>query len=418
LEELSPIRNLQETQKKCYETELLSLQTVLFAERIKGSNSWRIVLDGTPFFAESGGQVGDTGFLKNEHGVFRVDKTSLLTFEGKVWISHEGEFLQGHFQTGQGITAEVNEERRRKIASHHSATHLLQAALRQRLGSHVTQKGSLVEEHHLRFDFSHPKELSEEEKTDIENIVNAVIFSASPVELLECSQEEAHCLGALSFFGEKYGEKVRVVRMKKCKDYFSQELCGGTHVRNTGQIGGVKILSESGIAAGVRRIEAVAGPAFLEWVREVLKEKDETIVRLKCEQKKMARQLQKVESANAQKSAEITKEKCGEWWLIHQHLGELPAQQARECAQQQGASLSSGVLLITSLQEGHISLIVEVGAQDVDKISAHDLIQVACLPLQGQGGGKRHRAQGGSAHPEYFGKALDAVRAFLKECPN
>ncbi|GHS91804.1 alanine--tRNA ligase [Alphaproteobacteria bacterium] len=457
-QELAQLK-IPETQKKCYDT-LTSSQKILFLKKREGRLF--VVLDGTPFYAESGGQAGDRGFLtkdssrlleessKTEFGTrdskrrsgmysdvhehssiestppktvfeeyskkssaWRVESTYPLTFQGQTWVVHEGATAD-FFQEGDSVEAAVDADLRKRTAAHHSAAHLLQAALREVLGKHVTQKGSSVNEKHIRFDFSHPKGLSPEERQAVEARVNAVILLASPTETLECDLQEARTLGALTFFEEKYGERVRVVRMREGDSYFSQEFCGGTHVANTGQIGLFKILSEEGVAAGVRRMEAVVGHALLEEFAKNISEKDAEIARLKEEQRKLQKQRLQAEAAHAQSAAQTATETCGSVRLTVQNFGELAPQQMRNLATHHAASLKEGVAVFISSHEGKIALVVCVGKADEARLSAKDLAQAACEKLGGQGGGKGAIAQGGGSNPAALGDALDALRDILK----
>ncbi len=219
-----------------------------------------LVLDKTPFYAESGGQVGDQGVISTPTAVFNV---SDVQKEGEAYF-HIGRVASGEFQQQQNVTATVDEGQRQATALNHSATHLLHAALRDVLGDHVTQKGSLVSAERLRFDFSHFEPISSEQLQDIERLVNAQIRLNVDVETQITDPETAGANGAMALFGEKYGDKVRVLKMGE----FSTELCGGTHANRVGDIGLIKILSETGIASGVRRIEAVAGEDALNWVEQ------------------------------------------------------------------------------------------------------------------------------------------------------
>ncbi len=216
-----------------------------------------VFLDRTPFYAESGGQVGDRGWLRTDAATFVVEDTQSP-------YAHLGHLDQGALRVGDKVRCEVDQARRRAIALNHSATHLLHAALRKVLGEHVTQKGSLVTPERLRFDFSHFEPLTREQMETIEDLVNQQIRDNVPVQTQVLPLQEALDAGAMAFFGEKYGEEVRVLRMGE----FSIELCGGTHVNRAGDIGLFKIVSEAGIAAGVRRIEALTGQAALNWVRD------------------------------------------------------------------------------------------------------------------------------------------------------
>ena len=229
-------------------------------ERLEAGQEGMLVLDQSPFYAESGGQVGDTGRILGDTAEFKVQNTQK---QGKVFV-HIGRMLKGSLAPGDRVRAQVDRLRREAIARNHSVTHLLHAALREVLGEHVTQKGSLVTDQRLRFDFSHFEPISPEQLNQIEMLVNQHIRQNHEVVTRIMEQEEAKNSGAMALFGEKYDDRVRVLSMGD----FSVELCGGTHVKRTGDIGLFKILSETGVAAGVRRIEAVSGPAALQRVNE------------------------------------------------------------------------------------------------------------------------------------------------------
>src|SRR5690606_28666418 len=229
-------------------------------EVLEDGEQGAVVLASTPFYGESGGQVGDTGVLEGDHGSFVVDDTQK---SGKA-ILHLGRVQLGKLQAGERITARVDGERRGRIVLNHSATHLLHAALRKILGEHVMQKGSLVAPDRLRFDFSHYEAVSPEQLQQIEKLVNDQIRSNTAAETNVMKYDDAVASGAIALFGEKYGDDVRVMRLGD----FSVELCGGTHVKSAGEIGLFKITSEGGVAAGIRRIEAVTGKGALEWIDE------------------------------------------------------------------------------------------------------------------------------------------------------
>ncbi|HHI75883.1 MAG TPA: alanine--tRNA ligase, partial [Gammaproteobacteria bacterium] len=230
-------------------------------DHLEAGEQGMVILDRTPFYAESGGQVGDAGVLLANGVRFEVEDTQK---QGGAVFGHLGRLVEGRLGLGDRVRAQVDQERRRAIALNHSATHLLHAALRRVLGEHVQQKGSLVEAARLRFDFSHFEPVSRDQLEEIERLVNAEIRANHPVETRIMSLEDAKAVGAMALFGEKYDEQVRVLRMGD----FSIELCGGTHVGATGDIGLFKITLESGIASGVRRIEAVTGDAAVRWVQQ------------------------------------------------------------------------------------------------------------------------------------------------------
>lgn len=358
-----------------------------------------IILDQTPFFAESGGQVGDTGEISDDHELkLNVMNTRAILSEGKCWVLHECQILSGQPQMNQRVKATVDLKRRKTISAHHSATHILQAAMREILGMHITQKGSLVDEHKLRFDFTHVQELSDFQKTEIENRVNHVILSATPTETLICSKDTAVSQGALAFFDEKYGEEVRMVQIGKNDKsaYFSKELCGGTHVSNTGEIGAFKILTESGIAAGVRRIEAVCGNALLQWLDANTREKQNIIDKMKEENKQLQKKIMQLETENAINSAEVLTELWGEYQVTLYKINHVSAQQTRTIANDLTEQMQTGVLFVLNKTEDQLIVVVSVGKAYFNKIKAHEIVKGICQTFGGHGGGKANIAQCGN----------------------
>lgn len=406
------------TTKLCYacEDELAKAMPAKVLALFPGEGErMTVVLDQTPFFAESGGQVGDTGWIGTANGNFEVLQTTAAQAGDQSWVLHEG-ILRAPLTVGDEVEVKIDLARRLRIAAHHSATHLLQAALREVLGTHVTQKGSSVDADRLRFDFTHPKELTAEEKAAVEARVNQAILSALPCQTLVCSKEEALTQGALAFFDEKYGDKVRLVQLGEQKGaYASQELCGGTHVLNTGRIGLFKLVSEAGIAAGIRRIEAVCGLALLAWTDRERTTASETIAHLKEEQHALNKQLQKLQAAEALGRAKVTQEVCGAVPLTIHALEDVPAQQAREIAEPLQKELARGVVVVTSTEPDKAVIIVGVAAKDQARISARDLLQLACAKMGGKGGGKANMAQGGGPNKVALNEALDTIRQKLRE---
>lgn len=422
-EALKELENLDlpETQRACYDATVLEGAKVLFVQT-DDEDCARVVLDKTPFFAESGGQVGDSGVLKGKTGEMAVQQTRTFshgsTEAARTYVIHEGHMTQGVFSVGDEVEAKVDERRRQQISAHHSATHLLQAALRQVLGTHVTQKGSSVDEYRLRFDFTHPHELSKDECSRVETWVNDVILSAAPARTLTCSKEEAQHLGALAFFDEKYGDHVRVVQLAprpEGEGYLSQEFCGGTHVSNTGQIGCFKIISEGGIAAGIRRIEAVCGRRMMAWYDEKVTQLREDISAAQQSTKQLERQLQQEQMNHALQSAKTEDYSCGSVTLRTVDVGELSPQSTRDVALRLQAKRESGVMIVSSCWQGKIALIVSVAPSDQARVKAADVLRVACRAINGKGGGKADMAQGGGSCPGGYAEALLDVRQWLSE---
>lgn len=403
--------SLPATKKLCYDA--MSAQGKVLWCQVDADGMGRIVLDQTPFFAESGGQVGDTGVIEGVSGSLNVSQT--FKVPGQDLIIHEGKMTSGTLRVGDSVEASVDSDRRRQIAAHHSATHLLQASLRGLLGTHVTQKGSSVDEFRLRFDFTHPHPLTPEELLQVEAEVNGVILSALPARTLVCGKEEAQRLGALAFFDEKYGDEVRVVQLALDDQGrpFSQELCGGTHVTNTGQIGGFKILSESGIAAGIRRIEAVCGQRMMAWFEESLQKVRGEKEELQKELKALEKQAQKGQTAQALQSAKVENWDCGAMTLTTYDLGELPASLTRDAALLVQSKLTKGVATVSSVWEGKVMLVVLVGKESQGCVKASDLLKEACVEIVGKGGGKADMAQGGGSRPAGLAKALRRIQEAL-----
>lgn len=401
------------TERLCYEPTQIQAKVLNIQKGTDGRVS--VVLDRTPFFAESGGQVGDTGSLLKDDADVQVQNTTLLRAGDKTWVLHEG-ILRGELNVGDEVSAFIDTFRRCRIRAHHSATHLLQSALRWVLGEHVTQKGSLVDENRLRFDFTHPKELTPNEREEVEGVVNDIVLKALLCHTVVCSKDEALKKGALAFFDEKYGDTVRLVQLGEDRNgtFASQELCGGTHVTNTGQIGLFHIVSESGIAAGVRRIEAVCGEALLDWMKRTQDAQRDEVARLKDEQHDLQKRLQKLEVAQALGNAKGTQEMCGSVPLSVHALNGASAQQAREIAEGLQKSLESGVVVVTCEEPDKIILIVGVAAKDQTRLSARDLVADACAKIGGRGGGKANMAQGGGPNKAALEEALKSIRERLR----
>lgn len=419
LKELESL-TLPATEKQCYTCLETSGATVLWTST-DAEGTTKVVLDCTPFFAESGGQVGDTGILKGQNGTLQVQNTRAFSChvggEMRTYVVHEGTLLSGSLKVGDSVQASVDAARRRQIASHHSATHLLQAVLRQTLGTHVTQKGSLVDENRLRFDFTHPHALSPEELAEVEERVNDIILSCTPARTLVCPKEEALKLGALAFFDEKYGDQVRVVQLAldASESPFSQELCGGTHVSNTGQIGNFKIISEGGVAAGIRRIEAVCGKRMMAWFEEETSHLREEVEHLQKELKTLGKQAQKGQTESALQNAKVERKTCGEAVLMTYDLGELAAASTRDVAVQLQQSLTDGVVVVSSVWESKAMLVVVVAKPLQARLKASDLLQEACKELDGKGGGRADIAQGGGPKLDGLPRALERIQALVTQ---
>ncbi|ENV09050.1 alanyl-tRNA synthetase [Acinetobacter higginsii] len=389
-----------------------------------------IVLNQTPFYAESGGQIGDTGIFKNDTGIFEVQDTKK---SGGAFV-HQGIVTMGSLKATQNIEATVKADIRAATARNHSATHLLHAALRQILGEHVQQKGSLVASDILRFDFANDQPVSFEQLQQIERLVNAEVIANSPVttELLDI--ESAKAKGAMMLFGEKYGEEVRVLSMGSIieEKNFSIELCGGIHVKRTGDIGLFKITSEGGVAAGVRRIEAVTGTKALEVVQKaetdiqiingLLKaqkdqtvEKVEAIVETASSLQKQIEQLnQKLASFQAAELLDQVKEIAGRQTLITSVKG-LDAKSLRNLHDSVKSKLEDAVIILAGVEGDKVSLIASVAKQYAATLKAGDIIKHLAQELGGKGGGKPDLAQGGAPLNEKFDQVIAALPAWLEQ---
>lgn len=379
-----------------------------------------IVLNHTPFYAEGGGQVGDRGLLRTALAEFQVSHTTKV---GQAYL-HHGTVSKGQFRLGDPVFAEVNQESRLATQAHHSATHLLHAALRQVLGSHVQQKGSLVEPERLRFDFSHSAPLTAEQIEAIENLVNQAIQSDLPVSATLMPADEAKKTGALALFGEKYGDEVRVLSMGN----FSRELCGGTHVKATGQIGAFFISEESGIASGIRRIEAIAGMPAVRFLQEqrahqqALRsllntvnpiEQRQLIQRLQADHQALKNQFSQLElTAYADKLKTKVQSKQGFYLLMEEC--QLASAQLRPLVDRLKQTLDSAVIILGVKEAGKASVVVGVTENLVSQFQANSLIKILSEKLEGRGGGKPDFAQAGSSKPEKLAEAFQTVsRVFL-----
>ena len=389
-----------------------------------------VILSQTPFYAESGGQVGDTGYIyvgntADPSSRFEVNDCQ----KNANSYLHIGRVLSGILHVGNEITAQVDKTVRQSIVLNHSATHLMHAALRQVLGDHVTQKGSLVDSDKLRFDFSHFEPLTSQQLIDISTLVNNKIRHNTPVSTELCSMEQAKTKGAMMLFGEKYGEEVRVLSMG---EGFSVELCGGTHVQRTGDIGLFHILSESGIASGVRRIEAVTGAKALEYFSNIEKslvrtaqllkanpnnllEKVESIVNYSKEQEKSLAAIQaKLASANIGDVVANVREIAGVSVLV-QHIKGVDGKALRDMADALKSKLPESIFLLASHEGNKVSLVAGVTGSLTQRYKAGDLMRVVAPFVGGKGGGRPDMAQGGGTDPSGIDQALNHVGVWLQE---
>lgn len=393
-------------------------------DEISAGDEAVIVLDRTPFYAESGGQSGDLGEIVSGQGSFKVEDTQKIQAEV---FGHKGRLATGKLIVGETITAKVDSESRQRAAYNHSATHLMHAALRSVLGNHVTQKGSLVNAERTRFDFAHPQALSIAEIHRIEDLVNAEIRGNNRVETRLMKHEDAIKAGAMALFGEKYGDEVRVVGMGE----FSTELCGGTHVKRTGDIGLFKVVAEGGVAAGVRRIEAVTGPgalAYAQMQEDTLREAADLLraqpqelanrltqiqEQVRTLEKELARYKSKVASSQGDDLAAQAVELSGIKVLAASVEG-ADAKVLRELADKLRDKLKSCALLLGSTSEGKVSLIAAVTPDVIGRIKAGELVNFVAAQVGGKGGGKPDLAQAGGTQPEKLPAALLGVADWVR----
>jgi alanyl-tRNA synthetase len=388
-----------------------------------------VILNQTPFYGESGGQVGDTGIISGPDGLV-IAITDTQKKLGDL-IVHYGLVKAGTAKLGTPVVAEVDHARRTTIRAHHSATHLLHEALRRKLGTHVTQKGSLNAPDRLRFDVSQPRPITADELRWVEAEVNAKIRENSEVTTRLMTPEAAVELGAMALFGEKYGDEVRVVSMggpDGNKSAWSIELCGGTHVRRTGDIGYFRIVGEAAVASGVRRIEAVTGVAAEAVVGEIqarlndaagaLKaapaEVADRITTLQEDRRKLERQVADLQKKLATGGSAATVEDINGVKLSARNLGEVPAKDLKGLADAILKQQESGVVALVSTAEGKASIVVAVSGDLTGRISAVDLVRAASAAVGGKGGGGRpDLAQAGGPEGGKADDALAAVRAAL-----
>ena len=384
-----------------------------------------IILESTPFYAESGGQVGDTGRLEADGILFMVTDTRK---QGKAHV-HLGVVENGTIKPGQQFNALVDSQRRIDIVRNHSATHLLHATLRTLLGNHITQKGSLVAPDRLRFDFSHPDALTDDDITGIEQMVNRKILENTDVKTEIMALEQAKKSGAMSLFGEKYDGTVRVLTIA---DGFSIELCGGTHVHHTGDIGLFKIISESGIAAGVRRIEAVTGEAALHWVKDSdnrlnriadLLKSDHGSIETKLEQllEKTRKQDKELERLKASLASNAGSDMAGEakdiggMKVLAKILQDADPKSLRDTVDQLKNKLGSAAIVLATVEGTKVSLVAGVTKDMTERVKAGKLVNFVAEKVGGRGGGRADMAQAGGTDPAGLEDALAGVPLWVKQ---
>ncbi len=388
-----------------------------------------VILNETPFYGESGGQVGDTGLLISSNVRFVVKDTQK---QGNS-ILHIGELQKGSINKADELSAEFDNESRKAISRNHSATHLMHAALQQVLGEHVSQKGSLVDTEKLRFDFSHFEPVKKEELTQIEQIVNAQVRGNSEAQAVEMNLEAAKASGAMALFGEKYDDVVRVVSMGERLENksFSTELCGGVHVNRVGDIGFFKITTETGIASGVRRIEAVTGEAAVNWVEDKDQQLDSLAQLLKSsrdevngkvkqliqklkEQEKQLSQIKGKMASQAGSDLSSQAEDIGGVKVLTAHLDSADSNTLRDTLDQLKNKLGTAAIVLASEDSGKVKLIAGVTKDLTAKIKAGELVNIAAAEVGGKGGGRPDMAQAGGSNPAAIPQALAAAKSWLQ----
>jgi alanyl-tRNA synthetase len=384
-----------------------------------------VLLDRTPFYAESGGQVGDAGELDAQGAHFMVTDTQKLAGQ---FHAHVGKLESGNLRVGDRVAAAVDGARRAATVRNHSATHLLHAALRQILGTHVTQKGSLVAPDRLRFDFSHFQPVTAHEIAEIERRVNAQIRANHPIETQHMGMQEALEFGAMALFGEKYGERVRVLRMGDA----STELCGGTHVTRTGDIGVFKIISEGGVSAGVRRIEAMSGEGAFDYIstqEQRLEEAarllgapatdvGEKLRALLDRQRRLEREL---EAAKVKLASGATADLASRAVDVHgvgvlaARLENFDAKALRDAVDRLKQQLGNAVVVLAGVNEGKAALVAGVSGSAAGRVKAGELLAHIAGQTGGKGGGRPDLAQGGGNDGPALIRALEGVEGWVSE---
>jgi alanyl-tRNA synthetase len=391
---------------------------------IKAGDNAVLVLDNTPFYAESGGQVGDAGELRNQSSLFEVEDT--LKIQADVF-GHHGQVLEGEIKVGDQLNAKVNAERRARTIRHHSATHLMHKALREVLGGHVSQKGSLVDADKTRFDFTQSTAMTPEQIAQVEQLVNAEILGNAATSAKVMSLDDAQKTGAMMLFGEKYGESVRVLEIGS-----SKELCGGTHVQRTGDIGIFKILSESGVAAGIRRVEAITGDRALTYLQKLDTQINQLAVSLKASPSDLAQRITQLQ--DHARSLEKELERLGSKLAASQGdelmsqavevngvkilaalLEGADAKVLRETLDQLKNKLKTAAIVLASVQDGKVQLAAGVTADTIAKVKAGDLVNHVAQQVGGKGGGKPDMAMAGGTDPKGLTVALKSVQAWVSE---
>ena len=393
-------------------------------EKLVNGQEGLLVLDKTPFYAESGGQVGDSGQILASNAIFEVTDTQKQGGS----ILHKGRLVSGSLNKDQACVARVDQDKRKATELNHSATHLLHAALRHTLGDHVTQKGSLVNPERLRFDFSHFEPVTPGQISHIETLVNEQIRLNNPASATVMAKDDAVKAGAMALFGEKYGDEVRVLKIGE----FSTELCGGTHVQRAGDIGLFKIISETGVAAGVRRIEAVTGAGAMEWIASrdkalaiiagLLKsapdKAPEKLEQLLDKTRGLEKQLEKLQAQMASSAGDELSNQAvdvGGMKVLAVKLDHADPKSLRDLADQLKNKLGSAAIVLAVLEGDKVSLVAGVTKDKMDKIKAGDLVNFVAQQVGGKGGGRPDTAMAGGNNPAGLAEALARVPGWVKE---
>ncbi len=394
-------------------------------EQLQQGEEGVVILDQTPFYAESGGQAGDSGLIKTDNAVFEVTDTQK---QGADLFLHKGRVKQGNIVVNQSCQPCVDQLKRKATELNHSATHLLHAALRQVLGDHVSQKGSLVNAERLRFDFAHFEPLTASQLAEVERLVNEQIRLNNPVSAEIMAKDEAVKAGAMALFGEKYGDEVRVLKIGE----FSTELCGGTHVSRAGDIGLFKIIGETGVASGVRRIEAVTGQAALDWVANREHVLSTIAGMLKSAPEKTLDKVQQLMDKNRLLEKEMEKLKGrlassagGELSsqavdvdgikVLAAKLEDMDTKAMREMIDQLKNKLGSAAIVLATVKDEKVSLIAGVSKAETSRIKAGDLVNFVAMQVGGKGGGRPDMAQAGGNDPSRLVSALQQVPQWVEE---
>ena len=436
-EELSPTEFLGYEFDKAEGVVLKISKNNKFVDSANNGDEIEIITNQTPFYGESGGQVGDQGIIFNSN--CKINITDTQKKMGDLFV-HIGKIKKGSIKIGQNVNLEIDVQKRNNSKANHSATHLLHESLRRTLGKHVTQKGSLVSPERLRFDFSHNKPIEKEEMLKINKIVNKIVEGSTEVQTRIMTPKEAIKMGALALFGEKYGEEVRVVFMgKESNSFFSTELCGGTHVKNTKEVGKFKVINQSSIASGVRRVEALRDKQLMEYeksqqqdksskektAKEQLEKTKKELLNYKVEPdfdenkdlvenlKNLNKQLEKIKIQNVIKDKnknKIQDKKIGNFTVRQQILSDFPPKELRSVIDQGKKDIKKGIVISISTFEEKVGVAIGVSNDLVSKYDAVELVKIASKILGGKGGGGRKDfAQAGGANKEKIEKAFKAI---------